>query len=159
MDTALYDVKLSDTHPGYQSVSLRRRPGYENHVVVLVDVQKLIHYSDQHLHSSFVVSPVEDWADDKRQGIFEFLAPPAPKERHIEMPVVSFNQVLEQYQDPVMKIFSRKRERLLKWVGYTNGRHRTRYLHFAGALQMPVMCHKNEAKDLQHHCGVTGNGL
>jgi hypothetical protein len=26
-----------------------------------------------------------------------------------------------------------KSERVSRWVGYTNGRHRTRYLHFAGA--------------------------
>ncbi|MBD8710112.1 hypothetical protein IFT47_26100 [Pseudomonas sp. CFBP 13711] len=154
MNTDLYEVSLSGDHPGYQSVSLRCRPGYDNHVVVMVDVQKLIHYSDQHEHQSFVVSPVEEWDQDKRQGIFEFLAPPSPKERHVEMPIVSFNEVKEESEQPILKILGRRSERVSRWVGYTNGRHRTRYLHFAGAQEMPVMCHKDQVALLEQYCGV-----
>ena len=153
MNDTLFNIRLSDTHPGYQYVKLRCRPGYENHVVVIVDVQKLIRYSNQHLHSSFVIPPAEDWTEEQRKGMFDFLAPPSHKERHVEMPIVSFNEVVVQFREPFLKFFSRRREHLLRYVGYTNGRHRTRYLHFAGALEIPVMCHKSEAKTLQRYCG------
>jgi hypothetical protein len=154
MNTALYEVMLSADHPGYQSVSLRRRLGKDNYEVVMVNVQKLIHYSDQNEKPSFVVSPVEEWAPDKRQGMFEFLAPPGPMEQHVEMPVVSFNEAREEGKEPILGIFGGKPERVLRWVGYTNGRHRTRYLHFAGAQEMPVMCHKDQVAGLQQHCGI-----
>jgi hypothetical protein len=120
----------------------------------MVDVQKLVHYSDQHEHQSFVVLPVVNWDQDKRQGIFEFLAPPGPKEQHVEMPIVSFNEVKEESKHHILKILGRRSERVSRWVGYTNGRHRTRYLHFAGAQEMPVMCHKDQAEALHEYCGV-----
>jgi len=154
-NTNLYDVMLSDAHPGYHQVRLRRRPGYENHVVIFVDIHKLIHFSDQHLHSNYVVPPAKDWSELKRQEVAKFLAPPGPKERHVEMPFVSFNEMQVQFRVPFMKVFSHKRERLVRWVGYTLGRHRTRYLHFAGASVIPVMCLQSEAQTLQHHCGVS----
>lgn len=153
MNDILFDIRLSDTHPSYQNVSLRRRPGKDNYVVVTVDVQKLIHYSNQHIHSSFVLAPAKDWTEGQRQRMLAFLAPPTSLERHVEMPVVSFNEVLVHYREPAFKFFSRRRDRLVRYVGYTNGRHRTRYLHFAGALEMPVMCHKSEVDTLLRYCG------
>lgn len=153
--TDLYHVKLSDAHPGYQQVSLRRRPGYENHVVVFVDIHKLIHYSDQHLHPNLVVSSAEEWSEAKRQEVAAFLAPPGPTERHVEMPFVSFNEMQVQVRVPFVKVFKRNRERLVRWIGYTHGRHRTRYLQFAGASVIPVMCLHSEAQAIQHYCGVS----
>lgn len=35
-----------------------------------------------------------------------------------------------------------------------NGRHRTRYLYFAGAQEIPVMCREDQAKALLHYCGA-----
>lgn len=160
MKEKLWHVRLSDTHPQYQHVSLRRRPGHDNYVVVVVDAQRLIRYSDQHMHSHFVIAPADTWAEGKRKGMFDFLAPPNANERHVEMPIVSFNEVILEYREPVLKFFSRRRVRLLRYVGYMNGRHRTRYLYFAGAQEIPVMCHEGQAKALLHYCGtepVQGN--
>ena len=46
-DDELFHVQLGQDHPNYQSVALRRRPGYVNYEVVEVDTEKLIHYSNQ----------------------------------------------------------------------------------------------------------------
>ncbi|MXI45787.1 hypothetical protein GRW89_04620 [Pseudomonas moraviensis] len=70
------------------------------------------------------------------------------------MPIVSFNEVKEESKQNILKILGRRSERVSRWVGYTNGRHRTRYLYFAGAKKMPVMCHKDQAADLEQYCGV-----
>lgn len=50
------------------------------------------------------------------------------------MPIVSFNEVKDS-KLPISKLLG---ERVSRWVGYTNGRHRTRYLYFADAQEMPV---------------------
>lgn len=52
----LFEVKLNYHHPDYQSITLRRRPGYEHYKVVEVDMGKLIHYSNQDLEG-YVLLP------------------------------------------------------------------------------------------------------
>ena len=150
-DDELFHVQLDDHHPTYQSVALRRRPGYEHYEVVEVDMAKLIHYSNYDLEG-YVLAPVEQWRKDKREGIFRFLAPPGAREQAVEMPVISFRE---------RKVFQRERKWLFfekdvvhtqRYIGYTNGRHRTRYLYFAGAKRLPVKCHTTEVAALKTHC-------
>lgn len=152
-ESLLWRVRLSDSHPGYQQVSLRRRPGYPDYQVVMVDAKKLIDYSDQDIRG-FVIPPVEQWDVEKRRGMFAFLAPPTPRERHVEMPIVSFNRVSIVRREPFLWIFRRTKAYQAKYVSYTNGRHRARYLYYAGATGIPVMCHKNNVDALLAHCGA-----
>ncbi|CAM5317148.1 plasmid fertility inhibition factor family protein [Thauera mechernichensis] len=156
MNDPLWHVRLSDGHPRYQQVSLRRRPGYPNHEVVIVDAQKLIQYSAQDFRAGYVIGPVGTWDPRKRQGLFEFLAPPGPRERHVEMPIVSFNEVTVYERESYLWLFSHIRSRQVQYVGYTNGRHRARYLADAGARDIPVMCHKDEVHVLRAHCTSAG---
>ena len=93
MNDQLWHVQLSDAHPQYQQVSLRRRTGYTDHVVVIVDAQKLFQYSAQNPQAGYVIGLVETRDPAKRQGLFEFLSPPRPREQYVEMPIVSFNEV------------------------------------------------------------------
>lgn len=150
-DDELWNVQLDSTHPQYQSVALRRRPGYTNYEVVEVDSEKLIHYSNQDIRG-YVIAPVEDWQPDKRQGIFNFLAPPGPLEQPVEMPVISFNERDVIYYERKWLFFKTAVQHRLKYIGYTNGRHRSRYLYFAGAKRIPVMCHISEVDALKAHC-------
>lgn len=122
--------------------------------MVSVDALKLIHFSDQN-PLGYAVASVEHWDEAKRQGIFEFLAPPGPLERPVEMPIISFNMASLAYREPFLWFFSRRYVRRVKYVGYTNGRHRARYLHYAGATEIPVMCHKDQVAALLEHCTVT----
>lgn len=154
MSQETWQVQLSETHPVYQTVSLRRRSGYDNHVVMMVDLKKLIHYSDKHIHPSYVARPVSEWSEEKREGVFQLLAPPTPMEIPAEMPIASFNEMLVVREKRFLKLFSWRYESLARYVGYTNGRHRTRYLLFAGATQIPVMVHEEQASAMQRYCGV-----
>jgi hypothetical protein len=140
MSTPLINVQLSETHPDYQKVNFRRLPGRDNYVIVIVNLEKLIHYSDLNPHSSEIAPPVEDWPESERLRAHAFLAPPKALEREIEMPVVSFNESIGV-------------SGVVHHVGYTKGRHRTRYLHFAGAVEIPVLCQLNQAEALQQYCG------
>lgn len=148
----LWHVQLDGTHPSYQSVALRRRPGYANYEVVEVVAERLIHYSNQDIRG-YVIPPVEQWQADKRKGIFNFLAPPKPTERYIEMPVISFNERDVIHYERKWLFFKRQVMSRLKYIGYTNGRHRTRYLYYAGAKVIPVMCPASEVNALRTHCG------
>ena len=155
MDDLLWHVRLSDTHPQYQSVSLRRRPRYPDHEVVVVDAQKLIHYSAQDIRRSYVVGPVETWHPAKRQGLFEFLAPPRPGEQHVEMPIVSFNDITVHDRESYLWFFYRLRPREVRYVAYTNGRHRARYMADAGAKEIPVMCPRDQVQLFRERCEST----
>lgn len=150
-DDELFQVKLDDHHPNYQSITLRRRPGYEHYEVVEVDMGKLIHYSNNDLEG-YVLAPVEEWRIDKREGIFRFLAPPGPREQPVEMPVISFRERKVLQRDRKWFFFEKDVMRIQKYIGYTNGRHRTRYMCFAGAKRIPVMCHTTEVEALRAHC-------
>ncbi|WP_338502056.1 hypothetical protein VRB50_22295 [Pseudomonas poae] len=150
-DDELFHVQLGKDHPNYQSVVLRRRPGYVNYEVVEVDTEKLIHYSNQDIRG-YVLAPVEDWQPAKREGIFCFLAPPGPREQPVEMPVISFNERDVVQYERKWRFFKKAVVYRLKYIGYTNGRHRTRYLYFAGAKRIPVMCHISEVDALKAHC-------
>lgn len=152
-DDELWHVRLDGAHPDYQSVSLRRRPGYANYEVVEVDTEKLIHYSNQDIRG-YVIAPVEDWRPDKRQGIFNFLAPPGPREQPVEMPVISFNERDVIHYERKWLFFKKAVPLRLKYIGYTNGRHRSRYLYFAGAKRIPVMCHISQVDALKAHCAT-----
>lgn len=150
-DDELWHVQLDSAHPDYQSVALRRRPGHTNYEVVEVDAEKLIHYSNQDIRG-YVIAPVEYWQPDKRQGIFNFLAPPGPREQPVEMPVISFNERDVFHYERKWLFFKKAVQLRLKYIGYTNGRHRSRYLYYAGAKRIPVMCHISEVDALKAHC-------
>lgn len=150
-DDELFHVQLDDHHPNYQSVALRRRPGCVHYEVVEVDTAKLVHYSNHDIEG-YVLAPVEEWNQDKRKGIFRFLAPPGPREQPVEMPIIAFRERTIFQRERKWLFFEKDVARSQRYIGYTDGRHRTRYLYFAGAKRIPVMCHTTEIEALRAHC-------
>jgi len=151
MSQQLWHVQLDSTHPGDQSVYLRRPNGYENYEVVEVDAERLIHYSNQDIRG-YVLAPAEQWPPAKRQGLYRFLAPPGPRERHVEMPIIAFNERDVIYVEKRWLFFRKRTPGQLRYIGYTNGRHRVRYLYSAGAKRIPVLCHISQVDALKAHC-------
>lgn len=151
MEKDLWHVRLSAAHPEYQQVSFRRSEVHENYQVVVVDAKKLIHYSDRDI-PGYVIAPVEQWDAEKRKGIAAFLAPPTHTQRHVEMPIVSFNESVRTYRKRYLWLFTKTESEVVKYVSYTNGRHRTRYLIYAGATEIPVLCHNDHVAALREHC-------
>lgn len=149
----VWHVPLSQSHPLYQSVGLVPRFNDGDHCVVVVDAQKLIHYWSLD-HRIYHLPPVEEWSESKRDGIFEFLSPPKRRWTHVEMPVAYLQEMRIEQVEIRFWFFKRKIERLIRYVGFTNGRHRTRYLAYAGATQLPVQTSRRNAQLLEHYCGV-----
>ncbi|SPZ02576.1 Uncharacterised protein [Pseudomonas luteola] len=153
----VWHVPLSANHPEYQSVGLRRRHNDDSHTVIIVDVKRLIEYSDNDL-PCYVKEPVEQWSEHDKQGVFDFLKPPTARQTYIEMPIVAFGTRTRYFRVPRFKIFQeifqKTESEEVNYVSYVNGRHRTRYLAYAGAIQMPVMCSIKVAESLRLHCGA-----
>jgi hypothetical protein len=149
----IWHVSLSPNHPVYQSVGLVPRYDDDRHCVVIVDVAKLIHYWSLD-HRGYQISPVECWSQAKKDGVFEFLSPPKPRETYVEMPIAFLNEIPVEEVETRFWFFKRRIERLSRYVGFTNGRHRTRYLAHAGATQIPVQTSLRNAPMLKHFCGL-----
>lgn len=144
-------IKLSADHPSFQEVHLYREEGYPGYDVVVVNSDAFMQLTEN-ASPSWVIPPVDDWKTDKRNGIFTFLRPPGA----VPMPTVALLERQFQTVERRWLIFKMKTEHSVMAISYTNGRHRARYLHWAGAKFFPVLCDKSEAKLLQDLCGWNG---
>jgi hypothetical protein len=143
MTSEKWRVQLSTSHTPYSHVDLKRShdhvKGYE---VVIVDLGSLMtcFESDQ-----VVIPHVTAWKTEKREAIQAFLD---PAEGACDMPVVGFTLRTKMHR----RLFGLIAPRIEKVpvAGFTNGRHRARYLHFAGATVIPVEVHETEADLLRN---------
>lgn len=140
----IWNVQLDSNHKEYQTVGLRRTPGHPTHEVVELDAELLIKLSDQAL-TGFILPPADEWSEGDRERLFEHLAPITSMERHPFMPRISFNEELV-FSTPTGE------QTTCRYIGYSNGRHRARYLYFAGAKTIPVQLPANEAAALRAYC-------
>lgn len=143
-----WPVELDRQHPNYQSLVLKRKhPDRDDYRVVIVKTELLLALWAR--DEGYFLPPVSDWKEEKRQGIRKFLDPADPG--IAEMSVVSMRMrtgVLWHWWPPL-------RVRVAEPViSFTNGRHRARYLVFAGAKTMPVEVTLNSAPLVEAHCGI-----
>lgn len=143
-----WTVDLDAQHPEFQHVELHRETGYDHCDVLIVDADRFIQLTELH-RPSFVIPRIEHWKPEKRAGIAHFLKPPGS----VPMPYVSLQERQEVVFEHYWWIFKKKRLTSIKAVSYTNGRHRARYLHAAGARWFPVMCPKDDIEEMRLLCG------
>lgn len=140
-----WSVPLPASHAPYRFVQLKRRfPTLAEYRVVVVDVAAFMNcYSrDQ---PGYVIPTVENWPDDKSCGLRKFLD---PNDAGIpEMAVVSFELATRKRW---LGLFGEVTEGVISFI---NGRHRSRYLQFAGAKCFPVETHASSADGLLKYCG------
>ncbi len=149
----IWTVKLASNHDGYQEVGFRKPDCYTNHTVIEVDMTKFIHYCDKNSGIKMVPT-VNLWEKNKVEGIKEFLSPPKKSEYYPEMPIVAFIIIHKMTIERKFLFFKKEVMTVEKFVGFTNGRHRTRYLQFAGAKKMWVLCPNIYCNDLIEYCGA-----
>jgi hypothetical protein len=139
----LWRVELSSSHAGYTHTYLKNEyEGKADWVVVVVNLSKLMQYFER--DTSYVVEPVEKWEEKYRKEAHAFLNPStgAP------------------YMPRVSHLFRDTREKWMFWrftsefvISFSNGRHRARYLQFAGATDIPVLCSTNSVQQVSAYCG------
>jgi hypothetical protein len=143
-----WPVELDHRHPGYQRLELKRRhPTGLDYKVVIVRTERLLELWSR--DGTFFLPPVPEWKEEKRNGIRAFLDPADPGTA--EMPVVSMRSQTVRRWGWWPPFFTHVEEPVLT---FTNGRHRARYLAYAGAQTIPVEVTARSAPLVEAHCGV-----
>ncbi|WP_374730575.1 MULTISPECIES: plasmid fertility inhibition factor family protein [Vreelandella] len=142
----VWHVPLSASHSPYQEVQFKRgREGF-NYGVLIVDSEKFIALYDNNSDSITPIDKASEWSESKRNEICAFLDPSAGP---CEMPRVSFSW------NEARSWRSLWRAKQLPDLCFGNGRHRSRYLHYAGASCFPVEVGLDGIESLRAICGVT----
>lgn len=167
MQEQIWQVDLPANHPEYQQVLLKRElPDNPRYTVVMVRLPVILelHKGD----TGFTLLPVNNWPKGKLVGLFNFLN---PKDGACYMPRLHFHLEGKRRNQPEPQSFSlggmlkkligldRKQRQPVTptfgpYIGFTNGRHRTYYLHHVGVQVIPVETDLDSAKLLQQYCGV-----
>jgi hypothetical protein len=150
MTEKTWRVQLGPDHTPYSYVDFKcSRENVAGYSVVMVDVERLMACFER---DPFVIAPPAEWSKEKREGIRQFLDPEggAP-----DMPVVGFS-IRMRGRRRLFGFAARRIERV-PVAGFTNGRHRARYLQYTGAKMMPVEVHESEATLLREHCGASAH--
>jgi len=146
----IWRVQLDSSHTPYVHVDFKRSHEHASgYTVVTVDMERFMVCFER---DQLVVGRPNEWSESKREGIRQFLD---PKEGACDMPVIGFSIRTRQYRRFLGLIANRIEK--LPVAGFTNGRHRARYLQHAGAKVMPVEVHESEAVLLRQHCGASGH--
>lgn len=141
----IWTVPLDPKHTGYTSVNLERSyPSQADFEVVVVDTALLISCFERD-SPSLVIEPVNQWSVEKKKAIARFLNP--NNAGVPEMPHVAFRLLTRKRW---FGLFGTTTESV---VSFINGRHRSRYLHFAGATCIPVEIRASSVAALLKYCG------
>jgi hypothetical protein len=92
--------------------------------------------------ASFNDTPIyEEWPDDKKRGIRYFLVRPG------YAPVSRINCEIREYSKT--RWFGLKKQMYDQvYIGFSNGRHRTEFMHAMGAERIPVQVNSIDAAQL-----------
>ena len=143
----IWQVRLGANHTPYAHVEFKRsRDHGDGYTVVTVDVDRFMTCFER---DKLVIPLPTEWKEGKLEGIRGFLD---PKGGACDMPVVGFSVRTVEHRR-LWGLIDPRIERV-PVAGFTNGRHRARYLQYAGATIMPVEVHETEAVLLRKHCGA-----
>ncbi|MFY9179282.1 MAG: hypothetical protein WAO12_05810 [Venatoribacter sp.] len=141
----VWSVPLSSNHTPYQQVMLSRRGVDLNYAVLLVHAEKFIALYENNSDSIPPINRVQDWEGSKKEGIRQFLN---PENGPVEMPRVSF------WWNSMNSWRTLWRDKMIPDLSFENGRHRARYMHYAGAEYFPIEVEKEGLLSLNSICGV-----
>lgn len=148
----IWTVPLSNQHKPYQHVLLKRATNSSAHCVVIVSTVKLIECMERETpdpHVAQKIAPhVLKWKPEHVEKERTRLDPSLGAQ---EMP----RAVLTAYENEggLLSIF--KSNESVVVATFTNGRHRTRYLQFAGATCIPVEVPIGQLELFMKHCACT----
>lgn len=139
-----WSVKLNPNHTPYNICNFKRElPNNLNYTVVIVDTERFMECYHNEM-KCYVIATADKWTHEKREGIRDFLDPNtgAP-----HMPRIGF--VIRERK----RLWGLIKPETFAVVSFTNGRHRSRYLQYAGAKCFPVEVHTKQAPLLLQYCG------
>jgi hypothetical protein len=149
-DEKIWTVQLGADHVAYPAVHFRRGQAHmSSYTVLLVDIKRFMVCFER---DDLTLEHASLWSEEARRGVREFLDPNPDLGRPPEMPVVGL-RFKTRIQRRCWGLFP-SRDVMVPVVSFQNGRHRARYVEYAGALTMPVEVHDSEAESLRNYCGA-----
>lgn len=143
----VWTVPLGENHLAYPLMRLRRRfEKLPEYAVVVVDTARLM---ECFTRDTVSIPPAVDWPIKQPEHHREFLN---PEHGTPEMPIVHCHENTYVRQR-LWGLLSPLRQ-ILPVVAFTNGRHRTRYMEYAGAVAIPVETDLVSAPLLMHYCAA-----
>ncbi|EEB60306.1 MULTISPECIES: plasmid fertility inhibition factor family protein [Pseudomonas syringae group] len=142
--SGVWTVPLSAKHTAYSSIFFTRGRSAPNYVVILVDTKKFIAMYENNNDSLSAIPRADTWPPQQLAGLSSFLQPTSS---HPEMPRLTFS--FDEVRTWRSLWFKQRRPCLT----FGNGRHRLRYLEYAGAPCIPVEVGVNGANFLADLCG------
>jgi len=143
----IWQVQLGANHTPYAHVDFKRsRDHVDGYTVVTVDVDRFMTCFER---DTLAIQRSTNWTQEKFECIRDFLD---PKGGACDMPVIGFSMRTVEHRR--LWGFLSPRIEMVLVAGFTNGRHRARYLQYAGATIMPVEVHESQAVLLRKHCGA-----
>jgi len=140
----IWSIPLDSSHTSYNVIKLKReRPSLSDYTVVIVDT-RLFMKCFQRSKSPDIIPTVDQWKNDKREGIRDFLSPSSGIQT---MPNVYIN-ILE-----INRWFGLLKSVQVGVISFTNGRHRARYMQHAGVQCFPVEVENCNAALIAEYCG------
>lgn len=138
MTGSIWQVRLGANHTPFAHVDFKRSHDHvDGYTVVTVDAARFMVCFER---DKLVIPRPTEWKKGKLEGIRDFLD---PKGGACDMPVIGFS--LRTVEHRRLCGFLAPRIETVPIAGFTNGRHRARYLQYAGAAIMPVEVHESEA--------------
>lgn len=120
----------------------RDLPDNSNYTVVVVDVDKFM--ACVRREKTFQIPPVQCWAQEKLEGIRQYLDP-----ADTGVPVMARPSI---HVVSKKRWFGLRRPHTYAVVTFTNGRHRSSYMEHAGATQMPIEVPVSQVALFKKHC-------
>jgi hypothetical protein len=136
-------VQLGRSHAPYPQILLQRTlPDNSRYAVVVVDVAKFM--ACVRNGNQLRIPEIQLWSEEKREGLCSHLDPSG-----VGVPVMP-RASIEEVQ--VKRWFGLRTPSIYAVVSFTNGRHRSAYMEFAGATQMPVEVLTDQVDLFVMHC-------
>lgn len=150
-ENGVWNVPLGKAHEPYRDVRMHRRfAGLPNYTVVIVDAQKFLRFFEN--DGGFVIPPARKW-DKKRLAYHRDKLAPQGRGGSVEMPIAGIES-RDVVHSRFFGLWKRKCKETI--VSFTNGRHRARYMEYAGARAFPVEVDVREASMMTALCGWQG---
>jgi hypothetical protein len=141
-----WNVPLGGTHSLYSAIEFVRSSSSPQHTIILVNTKKFIQLYENNCDSLKPVDKATNWDQKKLAGIAMFLKPSSTRPT---MPKVSF-----EWDKRPGSWKNLWRQRNVPVLTFVNGRHRVRYLEYAGANCFPVEVRTTGASALASLCGA-----
>lgn len=155
----IFTVSLAPSFLPFSEVHFRRRNGeVPNYDVVHVDAQKFLYFFE--IAEGNFVPTFDKFKDKDKENMLRYLSRPQNHWDLPDMPMLRISMESRKFYPKIFHSFFKSldlfgRSQLVPIFQFVNGRHRTRFLQFAGAksFYVEVANTDSSSKLMQTFCG------